>query len=285
MLFIRFALLLSASALFAQTNSTADPALPAVVHVCFAGCGRGEGMTLFLENGRYVDKDAQGVAAAYDIVKFTKDAVVMTRNDFRPRPAHATLTGRISPEGNALVEGKAHWSETTINPFQMAWGEALDVVPGDRSSPSAIPACDAQVTATVAQAVENGAQAMDRKKWAMGLCWFRIAAAQGDHLGEGALATIYYKGLGVPVDYKEAMKFATLSANARNYVGEDCLYLIYLNGSGVPKNPDKAEMYRQLRKETKKSPFNKKRPTHRDWRPSASSNPISELKEFLGCWI
>lgn len=225
--------------------------LPPVVHMCFAGCARGNGMTLPLENGHYVAKDGQGVAAAYDVVRFTSDEVVITRTDYRPVQTRATLTGRISADGNALIDGKAHWP-TAINPFQMAWGDAIDLVPGgDRGLP-AVAACDAQVTAPAALATENGVQAMERKQRTIGLCWFRIAAAQGDSLAEGALATIYYRGLGVPVNYAEAFKHASKSADAQNYLGEDCLYLIYLNGNGVPKNPEKAEFYRQLSERDKR---------------------------------
>ena len=52
----------SAGALFAQPNSQPRPPSP-VIHVCFAGCSRGEGMTLVLENGPYVaDKGREGIA-------------------------------------------------------------------------------------------------------------------------------------------------------------------------------------------------------------------------------
>ncbi len=260
---------LSVSALLAQQQNSSEPffvydqsgakpsrpispaALPPLIHFCGGGCSAGKGGTLTLENGRYPSYDKQGLSGWWEIQKLDRDSVIIQRNDIRPYPGKATVTGRLSPEGNSIVNGIIDWTwhpccGTARNPFQMAWGDALDTVPADGNGPPAIPACDAQATATTAQAIENGVQAMDRKKRTIGLCWFQIAAAQGNPLAEGALATIYYRGLGVPVDYAEALKHATKSAAAKNYLGEDCLYLIYLNGNGVPKNPEKAEMYRQL---------------------------------------
>ena len=220
-------------------------ALPQMIHICFAGCAHGGGMTLQLENGRFVAKDARGVAAAYEVVKFTRESVMITRTDYRPRQVSATLTGRISEDGNALVDGKAKWPDA-LNPFQMAWGDAIDTVPGDDHGKPAIPACDAQLTAPADQALRYGDQAISAKRMKTAVCWLRIAAAQENAMAQGALALIYFTGVdGAPVDVPEAARLAQKSADAHNYLGDTCLGLMYENGRGMPKDPSKAALLRE----------------------------------------
>jgi hypothetical protein len=106
--------------------------LPPVIHFCGGGCASGKGTTLPLEGNRYVARDGQGIAAAYEVVKFTRESVIIKRTDYRPYPGTATLTGKLSPDGNSIIDGKITWAgSASANPFQMAWGEALNTVPGD----------------------------------------------------------------------------------------------------------------------------------------------------------
>jgi hypothetical protein len=121
---------------FAQPKKTADPLpagpLPPVIHFCGGGCASGKGTTLALDGNRYVARDAQGIAAAYEVVTFTRESVIIKRTDYRPVPGTATLTGKLSPDGNSIVDGKIRWAgSASPNPFQMAWGEAVNTVPGN----------------------------------------------------------------------------------------------------------------------------------------------------------
>lgn len=111
--------------------------LPPVMHICFGGCSAGKGGALLLENGHYVMRDAQGVANLYEVVKFTPESVVFKRTDYRPRPASAMLTGRISADGTSIIDGKIMWPGAAApNPFQMAWGAAINSVPGTSPQPN-----------------------------------------------------------------------------------------------------------------------------------------------------
>ena len=119
-----------------QPNTKPSPPttapLPPVIHFCGGGCASGKGTTLPLEGNRYVVRDAQGIAATYEVVKFTRESVIIKRTDYRPYPGTATLTGKLSPDGNSIIDGKITWAGSpSPNPFQMAWGEALNTVPGN----------------------------------------------------------------------------------------------------------------------------------------------------------
>jgi len=46
--------------------------------------------------------------------------------------------------------------------------------------------------------------------------WYRLAAYQGDAAAQYNLGYMYYEGLGVPQDYKEAIKWWGLAAEQRN---------------------------------------------------------------------
>ena len=123
---------------FAQPKKTVDPLpavtppLPPVIHFCGGGCAQGKGTTLPLEGNRYVARDAQGIAAAYEVVRFTRESVIIKRTDYRPYPGTAVLTGKLSTDGNSIIDGKIRWAGSAFpNPFQMAWEGAVNTVPGN----------------------------------------------------------------------------------------------------------------------------------------------------------
>ncbi|MBV9082103.1 MAG: sel1 repeat family protein [Acidobacteriaceae bacterium] len=111
-----------------------------MLHWCSQHCG-----TWTLDNGPPFDKPHYGSQASGGIVtveRFTRESVLMYRTDFRPYPGKAVLSGRISPDGNSILDGTIEW---TYHPccglskgsFQAAWGAAIDSVPGNDQERSA----------------------------------------------------------------------------------------------------------------------------------------------------
>jgi hypothetical protein len=265
MFFTRFTLaVLSVSALVAQhkptdpfvsydppnqtpsgaASNTALP-LPPVVHICFAGCARGSGMTLPLENGHYVAKDARGVAAAYDVVKFTRSEVVMTRTDYRPVPVKATLTGTITEDGFAITDGKAKFSPTTTNPFMMAWGKAIDTIPGDDHGKPAIVPCDTASQTAPDLAYQYGVQAMQAGSSDNGRCWLQRSADLGFVKAQSSLAVMLYRGMfGMPKDAAAAFALASKAANSGDPLADQTLAVMFETGDGAPKDAAKAEFWK-----------------------------------------
>jgi len=106
-----------------QTGEGARP--PSVMHWCAQHC-----TTLTWNSGHYGGPDSIWV-----VQKWTRDAVVIRRTDYRPYPGLAILTGRISTQGNSIENGKIQWTYhpccgTSTGTFQAAWGTAIDTVPG-----------------------------------------------------------------------------------------------------------------------------------------------------------
>jgi hypothetical protein len=261
----RFALAaLSVSALLAQQKSSPQPfasyeppnhkpsspapnvalPLPAVVHMCFAGCARGSGMTLPLENGHYVARDAKGISAVYDVIKFTRAEVIMTRTDYRP-PVKATLTGTISEDGYAITDGKAKFSPTTTNPFMMAWGQAIDTIPGDDHGKPAIVPCDVTSQTAPNLAYEYGVQAMNAGKPDNGRCWLQRSADLGFLKAQSSLAVILYRGMfGISKDSAAAFALASKAANAGDPLADQTLATMFEAGDGAPKDAAQAQYWR-----------------------------------------
>ncbi len=66
--------------------------------------------------------------------------------------------------------------------------------------------------------------------------WIRKAAGQGDAGAQRYLSHIYLKGLGVPQDYKEAVKWCRKAAEQGFAASQYGLGLMYFQGLGVPQD-------------------------------------------------
>jgi hypothetical protein len=104
--------------------TAAAPSLPGVIHFCAANC-----MTLKLQNGHYVVDDPN-YGSRWDVKSFTPDSVVLQRQWSRME-WDATYTGKISPDGNALVDVAVN-GKTDPN-VHFTWGTALEQTPGNNA--------------------------------------------------------------------------------------------------------------------------------------------------------
>lgn len=75
-------------------------------------------------------------------------------------------------------------------------------------------------------------------------CWLRIGATQGDAEAQGMLASILYRGIGVPVNLPEAAIWAEKSSAQNYFLGEHVLALMYASGNGKPKDSAKAAFWK-----------------------------------------
>jgi hypothetical protein len=66
--------------------------------------------------------------------------------------------------------------------------------------------------------------------------WFRHSTEHRNANGQYNLGAMYVKGLGVPQDYKEAVRWFRLSADQGNAGAQHNLGLSYYHGLGVPKD-------------------------------------------------
>ena len=66
--------------------------------------------------------------------------------------------------------------------------------------------------------------------------WYRLAAEQGYAPAQNNLGVKYHHGRGVPQDYKEAVKWYTKSAEQGIASAQSNLGMMYDNGFGVPKD-------------------------------------------------
>jgi len=104
------------------------PSIPPVIHFCQSWCN-----TLTLQGGAYVRTSGgpdNGSTMVIRVEKFTRESVVMHRSDYGNFAREAELTGRISDDGNSIVEGV-----TGTAPFRLTWGTALDSIPGGGKAP------------------------------------------------------------------------------------------------------------------------------------------------------
>jgi len=97
------------------------------MHWCAQHCS-----TWVWENGRY-GRGPPGCGVTVE--SFTGDEVIMHRTDCGQYPGKAVLTGRISPQGNTIVNGTITWTYhpccgTASGVFNAAWGSAIDTIPG-----------------------------------------------------------------------------------------------------------------------------------------------------------
>ena len=109
---------------------------PSVMHVCLANCG-----TWTLDKGPPFNKPHYGSAASTTLVtvdSWTRESVIMNRTDTGSVPGTAILTGKLSSDGNSIVNGNIAWTwhpccGTGSGPFTAAWGPAINTVPGSNA--------------------------------------------------------------------------------------------------------------------------------------------------------
>jgi len=91
---------------------------PFEIHMCIAHC-----FLIQWKDGHYVNV-GQKNSSTYTVESFTRESVIMHRRDVGGFPLTATLTGRVSPDGNSIVDGKIVWTSGNHGegPFRAAWG-------------------------------------------------------------------------------------------------------------------------------------------------------------------
>lgn len=114
-----------------------DSLPPPVIHICLAHCG-----TWYLTQG---GRGYSGTPQAPDptpggygvtITRFDAGGVQLDRYDppnmYFAHGLKAVITGQIAPEGNRVVNGKIQWTfgQTGMGDARIAWGSAIDTVPG-----------------------------------------------------------------------------------------------------------------------------------------------------------
>jgi TPR repeat protein len=73
--------------------------------------------------------------------------------------------------------------------------------------------------------------------------WYTLAAQQGLFLSQYALGRMYYNGQGVAQDYKEAMRWWKLAAQQGDVSAQHNLGLLYGLGRGVLQDNTRAHMW------------------------------------------
>ncbi|MGA1988121.1 MAG: hypothetical protein ABSG72_17780 [Candidatus Sulfotelmatobacter sp.] len=108
--------------------------LPTLMHWCI-DCANGMGGTLVWENGHYLNvNDVPGQTTILTVEKFTRESVVLHRTNSGRYPGSAVLTGQISAQGNSIANGIQTNPDGQTRTFRLAWGTALNTVPGSRRS-------------------------------------------------------------------------------------------------------------------------------------------------------
>jgi TPR repeat protein len=82
--------------------------------------------------------------------------------------------------------------------------------------------------------------------FAEALTWYRKAADQGHAGAEFSVATMYDKGQGVPQDFKTAVTWYQKAADRGDAGAQGSLGSMYGNGQGVPKDYVRAHMWFNL---------------------------------------
>ena len=73
--------------------------------------------------------------------------------------------------------------------------------------------------------------------------WYRLAAEQGDSSAQSNLGDMYSLGMGVPEDYKTAMKWYRLAAEQGDSSAQYLLGSMYAEGMGVIQDNVYAHMW------------------------------------------
>lgn len=105
----------------ANAQQAKPPAMPDAMRFC----GPAHCATLTWNNGKYDAVYDNQATATYTVELFTPESVRFILRD--KGGGTAVLTGRISPQGDRIVDGKITWTSgaTGTFPFTMTWGMAI----------------------------------------------------------------------------------------------------------------------------------------------------------------
>ena len=93
---------------------------------------------------------------------------------------------------------------------------------------------------------QKGMEAYKKGDFANAIKEWILLAENGDEKAQYFLGLIYYKGKGVPQDYKTALKWFNLSAEQGNALAQYNLGRLYYLGNGVKENMVYAHMWVNL---------------------------------------
>jgi hypothetical protein len=126
---------------YALTEATLS--LPTVMHLC----AHDHCLTYTWEDGHYTNYTnlpyQSGEKRVLTVKSFTRESIVLYDTETGSYPLTAVWTGRISSEGSSIADGTVlitSWGgKPTRNPapapFKLAWGPALDLIPGSDAEP------------------------------------------------------------------------------------------------------------------------------------------------------
>ena len=204
-------------------------------------CAGGHCFTITLNNGGYdgVEDHSATIDLRLSVIQFTPDLVILDlvhRNG-----ARAMLAGRISPDGNVLIDTNIRWigQPNWGVPFNLMWGKAISCTASGAGS------------ATPDLAYGYGLYAYLGKDYVLSSCWLKKSSDLGDGHAATLLAIEYAEGFGVPQDDALAFEYVKKGADRGNPSGEALLSAFYKDGSSsVPKNSDLAAYWRNKAMET-----------------------------------
>jgi TPR repeat protein len=98
----------------------------------------------------------------------------------------------------------------------------------------------ANATSSVAGPYEDGDRAFQRKDYASAMQTWRPLAEHGDARAQGAIASLYLNGLGVPPDAALAMQWCAKAAEQGDARAQYLLGSMYRDGSGAGKDLPRA---------------------------------------------
>jgi TPR repeat protein len=84
------------------------------------------------------------------------------------------------------------------------------------------------------------------KNYKTAVKWYTLAAEQGNASAQFYLGVMYRRGKGVPKNYKTALKWYTLAAEQGHAFAQFGLGIMYDHGQGVPQDPVYAHMWMQI---------------------------------------
>jgi hypothetical protein len=106
--------------------------LPDTLHFCAAHC-----YTFILKGDHYEGIAGGAYTGKINVRKFTATEVELNRidppNQWFPKGLTATLSGKVTPQGDSIENGKLVWTFGQAGTYDMylAWGRALKDLPGD----------------------------------------------------------------------------------------------------------------------------------------------------------
>jgi hypothetical protein len=120
--------------------------LPSVMHLC----AHDHCLTYTWEDGHYTNytnlPNQSGEKRVLTVKSFTRESIVFYDKEEGSYPLTAIWTGRISSEGSNIADGTViitTWGgkpsrDPAPYPFKLAWGAALDLIPGSDGEPRRI---------------------------------------------------------------------------------------------------------------------------------------------------